>query len=128
VLLGDRAIRIASKLGMPDAKSADSCLNCHAWNLPPDRRGPHFNISDGVGCGACHGGGASWIGVHLSGASHKANLAAGLYPTENPGARAELCLTCHYGSSERVVSRKMIEAGHPRLSFELDTYSSMRIS
>ena len=119
-VLGDeRGIRIARNLGLPDAVTAEICLNCHADNVPETRRGPRFEISDGVGCETCHGAAEKWLGVHLSGAGHKANLDAGLYPTENPVARAEKCLSCHFGDpsdESRFVTHRLMGAGHPRLS------------
>lgn len=124
VLGEDRGERIARNLGLGDARTATVCLNCHADNVPPDRRGPQFQLSDGVGCEACHGGAKSWLGVHISGASHKDNLAAGLYPTDQPVARAEKCLSCHWGDSDRFVTHEIMGAGHPRLGFELDTYTA----
>jgi Cytochrome c554 and c-prime len=127
VLGGERGIRIARNLGLPDAVTAEVCLNCHADNVPEARRGPRFEISDGVGCEACHGAAEKWLGVHLSGAGHKANLDAGLYPTENPVARAEKCLSCHFGDptdEKRFVNHRLMGAGHPRMGFELDTYTA----
>jgi Cytochrome c554 and c-prime len=124
VLLDERAIRMAHALGLPDAKSAPICLDCHADNVPPNRRGREFHLSDGVGCEACHGGSSNWLGVHISGAGHEQNLAAGLYPTERPVARAEKCLNCHFGDGKRFVNHRLYGAGHPRLSFELDTFTA----
>jgi hypothetical protein len=50
VLLGDRGKRIAANLGLTQpAAEASLCLDCHADNVPPDRRGPQFELSDGVG-------------------------------------------------------------------------------
>jgi hypothetical protein len=124
VLLEDRAIRMAQALGLPDAKSAPVCLECHADYVTPDQRGREFQLSDGVGCEACHGGASNWLGVHISGVGHQQNLAAGLYPTEKPIARAELCLNCHFGDGKRFVDHRLYGAGHPRLSFELDTFTA----
>jgi hypothetical protein len=126
VLLGARARRIAHNLGLKDAATAPLCLNCHTDDVPPDRRGPQYRLSDGVGCEACHGGASKWLGVHLSGKGHKANLAAGLYPTENPAARAKKCLSCHFGdpsNPQRFVTHRIMGAGHPRMPFELDTFT-----
>ncbi|HJU20151.1 MAG TPA: multiheme c-type cytochrome, partial [Stellaceae bacterium] len=126
VLLGDRARRIARNLGIANAATAPLCLNCHADNVPPAQRGPQFNIADGVGCEACHGGASKWLGVHLSGQGHQANLAAGLYPTKNPAMRAKKCLSCHFGDpsdAARFVTHKIMGAGHPRMPFELDTFT-----
>jgi hypothetical protein len=127
VLGEERGVRIAHNLGLKDAVTAEICLNCHADNVPEGMRGPRFDISDGVGCEACHGAAENWLGVHLSGAGHKANLDAGLYPTERPVARAEKCLSCHFGDTsdeKRFVTHRLMGAGHPRMGFELDTYTA----
>ena len=121
VLLNDRSKRIARNLGLEAAHTADLCLDCHADN-PAAQRGTQFQISDGVGCEACHGGSARWLGIHVSGlADHAQNVAAGMYPTEDPVARAKLCLSCHFGESRKFVTHRIMGAGHPRMSFELDT-------
>ena len=125
VLLGDRAIRIARAIGLPDAANQKICLDCHTDNVPPDQRGRQFQLADGVGCEACHGGASTWLGMHISGASHRDNLNAGLYPTEQPVARAEKCLGCHFGDATRFVDHRLIGAGHPRLPFELDTFTAI---
>ena len=123
-LLNEDSKRIAFNLGLPNAHEADICLDCHADNVPVERRAKGFQISDGVGCEACHGGAVNWLGVHISGkADHNINLAAGLYPTEKPVARAKLCLSCHFGTKDRFITHRIMGAGHPRLAFELDTYS-----
>ncbi len=128
VLLDERAIRIARNLGLPNAATAEICLGCHSDNVTPAKRGPRFQISDGVGCEACHGGASTWLGVHISGARHSDNLAAGLYPTERPVARAAKCLSCHFGDpadDNRFVTHRIMGAGHPRMGFELDTYTAV---
>jgi len=124
VLGEERSLRIARNLGIGDPRTASLCLDCHADNVPQNMRGPQFQISDGVGCEACHGGAKSWLGVHISGATHRENVAAGLYPTEDPKARAEKCLSCHMGDEKRFVTHRIMGAGHPRISFELDTYTA----
>jgi hypothetical protein len=128
VLLEERGMRIARNLGLANAATADMCLGCHTDLVPPAERGPQFQLSDGVGCEACHGGASSWLGIHISGARHSDNLAAGLYPTEQPAARAEKCLSCHIGDpadDNRFVTHRMMGAGHPRMPFELDTYTAV---
>ena len=125
VLTSDRSKRIAKNLGLADAEHAPLCLECHTDNVPPERRGPQFQLSDGVGCEACHGGAEPWLGTHLSGAGHQANLAAGMYPTDRPRARAERCLACHVGDETRFVTHTMMGAGHPPMPFELDTYTAI---
>jgi hypothetical protein len=57
------------------------------------------------------------------GATHADNLAHGLYPASEPVAQAKLCLSCHFGNKDRFVTHRMMGAGHPRISFELDTFA-----
>jgi hypothetical protein len=125
VLLEPRSVRIARNLGLPNAHTAQICLDCHADNVPPERRGRQFQITDGVGCEACHGGARDWLGVHIAASSHRDNLAAGLYPTNDPVARADKCLSCHLGDEKRFVTHRIMGAGHPRMGFELDTFTAV---
>ncbi|MBM3516152.1 MAG: hypothetical protein FJX59_20905, partial [Alphaproteobacteria bacterium] len=123
-LQSEESKRIARNLGLPNATEADICLDCHADNVPEAKRAKGFQMSDGVGCESCHGGGEQWLGIHISGrADHAENIKAGLFPTEDPEARARLCLSCHLGDKDRVITHRIMGAGHPRLAFELDTYS-----
>ena len=123
-LLTDQSRAIAEKLGLPAAHTADICLDCHADNVPAERRGARFQIDDGVGCEACHGGAGDWLESHAeSGTSHADNIANGLYPTDRPSARGALCLSCHLGTRDKFATHQIMGAGHPRLSFELETFS-----
>lgn len=116
--------KIATNLGIGDPTKADMCLDCHAENPPQAMRGPKFQVDDGVGCESCHGGSEHWIASHVRrDAPRSEDLANGMYPTENPVARAKLCLNCHMGSKDRVITHRIMGAGHPRLSFELDTFT-----
>jgi hypothetical protein len=127
VLFDERSVRIARNLGLPDAHTAEICLNCHTDNPAAAHRGPQFQLSDGVACEACHGGSQRWLGIHISGASHQDNIAAGLYPTDQPVARAELCLSCHFGDrGDKFANHRIMGAGHPRISFELDTFTAIQ--
>jgi len=127
VLMNDASKRIAANLGLPNAHEADICLDCHADNVAPEARGRVFQISDGVGCEACHGGAERWLGLHVAGiAGHAENVAAGMYPTEDPVKRAELCLSCHFGDENKFVTHRIMGAGHPRMSFELDTFTAIQ--
>lgn len=123
-LLTQQSQAIAAKLGLPAAHTADLCLDCHADNVPAERRGARFQIDDGVGCEACHGGAGDWLENHAErGTSHADNIAEGMYPTDQPVARAELCLSCHLGTRDKLATHRIMGAGHPRLSFELKTFS-----
>jgi len=118
-----RARSMAAKLGLPNAATAKICLDCHADNVAPDKRGPKFSVTDGVGCEACHGGSERWITTHTSRkATYTENIGKGMYPTANLHERATLCLSCHYGTADRFATHRLMAAGHPRLSFELDTF------
>lgn len=115
---------IASKLGLGDPQQAQICLDCHVDNPPDAQRGEKFLLADGVGCEACHGGAENWIASHTEAKRKRADsLAEGMYPTDQPVARAKLCLSCHIGTRDRMITHKIMGAGHPRLSFELDTFT-----
>lgn len=126
VLKSAPALRIAKALGLPDAANQKLCLDCHTDNVATDMRGPQFHVEDGVDCESCHGGAAGWLGTHISGQPRKVNLANGMYPTDQPLARAEKCLDCHFGDGNRFVDHRFYSAGHPRLRFELDTFSAIQ--
>ncbi|MTV37665.1 multiheme c-type cytochrome [Duganella radicis] len=127
VLLNAQSRSIAAKLGLKNgAENAPECLDCHAHNPPPAQRGERHMLSDGVGCEACHGPADKWIRSHTApGATHADNVAKGMYPTEKPVEQAKLCLSCHVGDNSRFVSHRIMGAGHPRLSFELDTFAQL---
>jgi hypothetical protein len=125
VLSNERSRRIAKNLGLKQpAHEAKICLDCHAHNPPPAQRGERFKVADGVGCEGCHGPAEGWIEAHTApGASHADNVKRGLYPTSDPVALARLCLACHLGNKDKFVTHRMMGAGHPRMSFELDTFA-----
>ena len=127
VLLNDRSKRIAANLGLEAAHKAKICLDCHADNPPQKRRHRTFQLTDGVTCESCHGGAGRWIGTHIAAdATHKRNVANGLFPTADPVQRARLCLSCHFGDENRFVTHRIMGAGHPRMSFELDTFTAIQ--
>ena len=126
-LSGARGQRIAATLGLGPAGSASACLGCHA--TPAGQRGDRFQITDGVGCEACHGAASGWIASHYAvGASHASNIAGGMTALDSPAQRAGVCLDCHLGSGKpgQFVTHAMMAAGHPRLAFELDLFSSLQ--
>jgi hypothetical protein len=119
--------QIAAKLGIGDPSQAKECLDCHTDNVPPQQRGEKFSLADGVGCEACHGGSEYWLATHTSKrVTYRENVARGMYPTADLRQRAELCLSCHYGSADRFATHRMMAAGHPRLSFEMDTFLALQ--
>jgi len=127
LLLEPAGQRIAQRLGLGAAEKAPECLACHAEDVPVAQRGPRFQLTDGIGCESCHGAAERWLATHDDAprVSHADNLANGLYPIESPTARAKVCLACHVGDESRFASHRMMAAGHPRLSFELDTFTEL---
>ena len=127
VLREPRSQAIAQRLGIGEASQAPMCLGCHA--TPAGARGERFQLSDGVGCESCHGPASTWLSSHYAvGGTHANNVSRGLVPLENPRARAAVCLDCHFGSAGegRFVTHRIMAAGHPRLSFELDLFTTLQ--
>lgn len=115
--------QIAANMAIASPTAAPLCLDCHADNVAKTQRGQSFKIEDGVGCEACHGGAEQWIKSHASNAVlHSANVAAGMYQTDQPIPRATLCLSCHLGTKDKFATHAIMGAGHPRLQFELETF------
>ncbi|WP_110297248.1 multiheme c-type cytochrome [Blastomonas natatoria] len=126
-VLGEpRSLAIGKKLGIGDPRSAAMCLGCHS--TPAAARGPRYQVSDGVSCEACHGAASGWLSSHYAtGTSHARNVSQGLIPLENAQARAGVCLDCHLGNDApgQFVNHRIMAAGHPRISFELDLFSTL---
>ena len=127
VLRDPRSQVIAQRLGIGEASQAPMCLGCHA--TPAGQRGARFQLSDGVGCESCHGPASGWLTSHYAvGGTHANNVSRGLIPLENPRARAAICLRCHFGSADegQFVTHRIMAAGHPRISFELDLFTTLQ--
>jgi hypothetical protein len=129
VLTQARGEAIAQRLGIGPAEKAAECVACHADPAPAAQRGPRFQISDGVGCEACHGGAGGWIASHYAvGATHAANVERGMVALDDPKTRAARCLDCHFGGKgeNQFVSHRLMAAGHPQIDFELDLFTSLQ--
>lgn len=125
VLKNTESKRIVRNLGYSEnAWEVELCLDCHADHVPKDKRGPQFKLSAGVGCEACHGGSETWASRHDDGRPHAKNLADGMYPADEPVARARLCTSCHYGNKDKFVTHRIMGAGHPRMRFELQVFTN----
>jgi hypothetical protein len=119
------ALQIGAKLDIANPSNAKLCVDCHADAVGAAQAGAKFKLTDGVGCEACHGGAERWIESHAQpSATHKDNVARGMYPTELPLQRAALCLSCHLGTRDKFATHEIMGAGHPRLSFELETFTA----
>ncbi|HEX4507989.1 MAG TPA: multiheme c-type cytochrome, partial [Alphaproteobacteria bacterium] len=127
VLEGDLGKRIGANLGIKPTESKE-CLVCHSDNVPAEQQGVQFKLSDGVGCEVCHGGAQRWLGDHVTGKMTHADLVKneGLYPTDRPVDRAKLCLQCHLGDETHYITHRIMGAGHPRLPFELQTFTQIQ--
>ena len=127
-LLSPESKRIAWQLGIENPAQDRTCLQCHATLVAEDEhRSEKFRVEDGVGCESCHGAADSWISEHASvKTTHADNLQRGLAALEDPTIRAANCLSCHHGDQQRAISHRIYGAGHPRLSFELDTYCALQ--
>lgn len=131
VLLNERSKRIAANLALKQpAHEAKICLDCHAHVVPTERRGERFKITDGITCEGCHGPAEKWVKTHVepdnaAAAQHAKNIEDGMYPTSDAVARAKLCMSCHYGNQDKLVTHRIMGAGHPRMSFELDTFTEI---
>jgi Cytochrome c554 and c-prime len=118
--------RIAKIMGLPSPDTAPRCLACHALDVPADQRARTFDLTDGVGCENCHGPASAWLGPHTTrGWKYEKSIELGLYDTRDLVKRSEKCLSCHLGTSEKMVDHELIAAGHPDLYFELDSFMSV---
>lgn len=114
--------RIARNMRIGDPTRARECLVCH--EPPVAKAGPLWAKGDGVSCEACHGPAAAWRESHAKGGvKHEANVALGMIDTKDLAVRAAQCLKCHLGTGDRRVDHELIGAGHPDLTFEMDTFT-----
>ena len=121
------SLRIGRNLGLQQKpEAARECLTCHALDVPTATRARTFDLTDGVSCESCHGPAASWLGPHTARDwTHQQSVRVGMYDTKDLAKRQEKCLSCHLGTENNIVNHEMIAAGHPDLTFELDSYSAV---
>lgn len=118
--------QMAKHLGLKSPETEPRCLACHAVPVAEGRRGPNYELAEGVTCEGCHGAAELWLGPHTrKDWDKKKGAEYGMLDTKNLVKRAELCLRCHQGTEKYAVDHELIGAGHPRLSFELDSYSEL---
>jgi hypothetical protein len=117
-----RGQAIIRRMGLNDDGVRRECLGCHS--APAAKR-----IQEGVDCETCHGAASGWLSTHYTvGATHQRNVSQGMTDLANPRVRAQVCLDCHLsGDGEgQFVAHRIMAAGHPRVSFELDLFSSLQ--
>jgi hypothetical protein len=128
VLSNAVSMRMARILKIDQPNKEDKCLVCHALYVPPDLRATTFQLDDGVSCENCHGPAVGWLGPHTTenwkqySAAEKSRY--GMYDTLDLTSRSEKCMSCHVGTAHKQVDHEMIAAGHPDLTFELDSFSA----
>ncbi|MEQ1508815.1 MAG: multiheme c-type cytochrome [Sphingopyxis sp.] len=134
VLSNARSRTIARNLGIADAASSSTCLGCHSSAAATSGGAFRYQLSDGVNCESCHGASSGWIASHYAGtltgaAQHDDNVRRGLRRLEDPVVRAGVCLDCHFGSATdgQFVTHRIMAAGHPRIAFELDLFSTLQM-
>lgn len=117
-----RGQAIARRMGLDAAGLQRECAGCHA--SPGATR-----VSDGVDCEACHGKASGWLSTHYTvGASHGRNVAQGMTDLVNPRVKAQVCLDCHFSGNAKgqFIAHRIMAAGHPRISFELDLFTTLQ--
>ncbi len=122
-----RGAAIVRRLGLDSAGVTRECAGCHAT-----RGSAH--PAEGVDCEACHGNagggaGGGWLATHYTvGTSHARNVAQGMTDLTNPRTRATVCLDCHLSGDGQgqFIAHRIMAAGHPRISFELDLFSTLQ--
>jgi hypothetical protein len=127
VLSNPVSVRIARILKLPQrADQTPRCLACHSLNPAPEMRAQTFDLGDGVSCENCHGPASGWLGPHTTKTwRYEQGLQLGMYDTKNLLKRTEKCLECHLGTADKFVDHELIAAGHPDLTFELDSFSAV---
>jgi hypothetical protein len=135
-----RSESIRRNLGRELPPSEDPlCLSCHGQADSPEAVRSLGTIDcessgsislmigpSGVGCEDCHGAAGPWIDLHYREGwperfPEAASTMRSLAPTVD---RASVCLRCHVGSGlAQEVNHDLIAAGHPRLNFELVSFS-----
>jgi len=126
-LVNKEGQRMANLLGIADASKEPLCLECHAtYDRHTQSHGERYQIEDGVSCESCHGAAERWLSAHTAAdATHNTNLKNGLAHIAALPERARVCLSCHQGDQDAWVSHDLYGAGHPRLTFELDTFGAL---
>ncbi|MGO9517980.1 MAG: multiheme c-type cytochrome [Candidatus Korobacteraceae bacterium] len=128
VLSNPVSMRIGKILNIDQPNKSEKCLACHALYVPAELRATTFQLDDGVSCENCHGPAVGWLGPHTTenwkhlSATEKSKY--GMYDTRDLVKRSEKCATCHVGTADKQVDHEMIAAGHPDLTFELDSFSA----
>lgn len=122
VIQEPRGQAIVRRMGLDAAGVQRECAGCHS--SPGAAR-----VSDGVDCEACHGASSGWLSTHYTvGASHARNVAQGMTDLTRPQVKAQVCLDCHFSGDAKgqFIAHRIMAAGHPRISFEMDLFTTLQ--
>ena len=120
--------RIGAILKLPQpAEKSQRCLICHAVSVAPAEQAREFDVAEGVSCESCHGPASLWLGPHIQPTAKHSEMVEKfhLYDNKDLVKRTEKCLTCHLGAPGMSVDHELIAAGHPDLTFELDSFTAV---
>ncbi len=135
MLAGQRAKKIASRLGVVDVVKSQACIPCHAVPVAGNVPTQYFvQRTEGVSCVACHGAAQDWVLRHQAVNDPEWRVLTreqkeqryGMVDLWNPVTRATKCLSCHVGNADeqKVITHAMYAAGHPPLpSIEVAAFS-----
>jgi hypothetical protein len=119
ILTNARSARIAERLSINDASVSTRCTVCHSplTTISPTRLSEKNHPDNGVSCESCHGPAEAWLRSHTRrDYTYAMRVSAGMRDLRNWYVRANACVACH-----QTVDTDVIDAGHPRLVFELST-------
>jgi len=135
LLAGQRAKKIANRLGVVDVVKSQACIPCHAVPVAGNVPTQYFvQRTEGVSCVACHGAAQDWVLHHQAVNDPEWRVLTreqkeqryGMVDLWNPVTRATKCLSCHVGNADeqKVITHAMYAAGHPPLpSIEVAAFS-----
>ncbi|MDF1661106.1 MAG: multiheme c-type cytochrome [Planctomycetota bacterium] len=117
-LFEEESEEMCEELDIEEPSKDKACTICHTTDVTKDLHGEKFNREDGVSCDGCHGPAEGWYKPHTKTHKYEDMLAKGMWDTRNLFRRADVCVKCHLQ-----IDPKLVDAGHPDLSFELFTHS-----
>ena len=119
ILTNARSARVAERLNINDASVSTRCTVCHSplTTISSVRLSDKNHPDSGVSCESCHGPAEAWLRSHTRrDYTYAMRVSAGMRDLRNSYVRANACVACH-----QTVDTDVVDAGHPRLVFELST-------
>jgi Cytochrome c554 and c-prime len=119
ILTTARSARVAERLSINDAAVSTRCTVCHSplTTISSARLSDKNHPDNGVSCESCHGPAEAWLRSHTRhDYTYAMRVSAGMRDLRNMYVRANACVACH-----QTVDADVVDAGHPRLVFELST-------